>query len=109
NIIYIRLIGDKYPNYKQIIPKDNDIKAVVKRSEIFTAVKRLMVFSSKEYAKIILDFKDNNVELSIANEVNNGAENYNCSLKGELKIGFNISYLAEVFGNIEDDQVEVLM
>jgi DNA polymerase-3 subunit beta len=46
-----RLIDEKYPDYKSVIPKDNDIEFLTSRSELLSALKRVMPFC--DYGKLI--------------------------------------------------------
>src|SRR5690606_40905159 len=42
-----RLIDGKYPNYEAVIPKENPNKLTINRSQFYSTVRRVSIFSNK--------------------------------------------------------------
>ena len=54
--VFTRLIEGPYPNYEQVIPKDNDKVAVADKIALAGALKRLSVIASDQNHRIGLSF-----------------------------------------------------
>jgi DNA polymerase III subunit beta len=54
--VYTRLIEGTYPNYEQVIPKDNDKSAVIQRKLLESAVRRVAAVASDQTHRIRLEF-----------------------------------------------------
>ena len=54
--VYTRLIEGPYPNYEQVIPKDNDRIAVADKTALVSALKRMSVVASDQTHRIRLSF-----------------------------------------------------
>ena len=52
--VYTRLIEGQYPNYEQVIPKDNDKSAIVAKKELEAAVRRMAIVASDQTHRIRL-------------------------------------------------------
>ena len=63
--IYTRLIEGTYPNYEQVIPKDNDKIAVVEKKALESAVRRMAVVASDQTHRIRMRFESGRVHLNV--------------------------------------------
>ncbi len=107
--IYTRLIDGTYPNYKQVIPQDNDKTAVVDKSSLLAAVKRMDVVASDQTHRIKLSFSAEGMNLSVSTpDLGEGYDEVELAYEGEdLDIGFNASYLLEVLQHMPTDDVRL--
>lgn len=102
-----RLIGEKYPSYNSVIPMENENLMKIKTSELLSAIKRMMLFSSSNSKQVKFSISENNLELS-AEDIDHGSnakESIECEYKGDsMDIGFNTAYVNDILShlNVED-------
>ena len=107
--VYTRLIEGTYPNYEQVIPKDNDRFAVVDRRGLESAIRRVAAVASDQTHRIRLKFEDGRVELNVLTpDLGEAHDEVEVSYSGEpLAIGFNANYLLEVLRYVGTDEVRM--
>lgn len=103
-----RLIGEKYPSYSSVIPLENENFLTVNRSELLSAIKRMMLFSTSNSKQVKFSIGENTLEVS-AEDVDHGSdakENIQCEYKGDpMDIGFNTTYVNDILSHLVGDQV----
>jgi len=107
-----RLIDQKYPNYENVIPKDNPNKMSINKSEFVSALKRMNIFANKISHQVKLDFTKDSLEISTEDldYANEAKETLRCIYEGEpLTIGFNAAFLLEVIQNVETGNITMEM
>ncbi len=107
-----RLIDGKYPNYEAVIPKENPNKLTINRSQFYSSVRRVSIFSNKTTHQIRL--KIAGAELNISAEdidySNKAEERLTCDYQGDdMAIGFNSKFLNEMLNNLNSDNVTLEM
>jgi DNA polymerase-3 subunit beta len=107
--VYTRLIEGSYPNYEQVIPKDNDQFAVVEKSALESAVRRMAVVASDQTHRIRLVFEEGRVHLNVLTpDLGEGQDELELQYEGEgLEIGFNANYLLEVLRYLPTQEVKL--
>lgn len=107
--VYTRLIEGTYPNYEQVIPKDNDRHAVVDRRALESAVRRMAVIASDQTHRIRLLFEDKRASLNVLTpDLGEGHDELELVYQGEsLEIGFNANYLLEVLRYMPTDEIRL--
>lgn len=113
--VYTRLIDGTYPNYEQVLPKDNDKIAVVNKNELASALRRMAVVASDQTRRIrmafsVLDKGGANVHLSVLTpDLGEGSDEIGLvSYEGEgLEIGFNATYFLEVLKYMPTESVKM--
>ena len=82
--IYTRLIDGTYPNYKQVIPRDNDKFAVVDKKSLLAAVKRMDVVASDQTHRIKLSCSGGRMQLSVSTpDLGEGYDEVELGYEGE--------------------------
>ena len=106
--IYTRLIEGTYPNYDQVIPKDNDKIAIIDKNIFASAVRRMAVVASDQTHRIRLRFESGRAHLNVLTpDLGEGHDEMEVGYDGEeLEIGFNANYLLEVLRHIPSDEVK---
>ncbi|HYH78690.1 MAG TPA: DNA polymerase III subunit beta [Longimicrobium sp.] len=107
--VYTRLIEGPYPNYEQVIPKDNDKNMVADKGALQSAVRRMAIVASDQTHRIrmslggaMLRFSVESPDLGAANE------ELPVEYDGEpLEIGFNAQYLLELLRYMPTDEVRM--
>ncbi len=107
--VYTRLIEGTYPNYEQVIPKDNDRVAILQRSTLESAVRRVAAVASDQTHRIRMEFQGENLELNVLTpDLGEAHDELEVSYDGEpLAIGFNANYLLEVLRYVGTDEVRM--
>jgi len=92
-----RLTNSTYPDYKQIIPKESVVEAVVLRKDFETAIKRTTIFSdSFQKIRINLDPKKNTLTFFAKNtDIGESTETIKAHISGShIELSFNHKYLS---------------
>jgi DNA polymerase-3 subunit beta len=109
--VYTRLIEGTYPNYDQVIPRDNDKIATIDKKALESAVRRMAVVASDQTHRIRLKFESGRVHLNVLTpDLGEGHDELEIGYDGEeLEIGFNANYLLEVLRYMPTDEVKVAL
>jgi len=106
-IIITRLINEQYPNYESVIPRDNDKILRVDKNQMLSTVKRVAVFSSTTTRQIRLQLGPDKITIR-AEDIDMSSEakeTISCDYdSGEMEIGFNAKYLADILSNVDGDE-----
>jgi DNA polymerase-3 subunit beta len=107
--VFTRLIEGPYPNYEQVIPRDNDRTAVADRNLLLQALRRMAVVASDQTHRVRLTFNGGIVRFSVETpDLGEAHEEMEIDYQGEaLEIGFNASYLLEVLKYVPTDDVKL--
>jgi DNA polymerase III subunit beta len=107
--VYTRLIEGTYPNYEQVIPKDNDRIAIVDRRPLESAIKRVAAVASDQTHRIRLELSENRMVFNVLTpDLGEAHDELEVAYEGEdLTIGFNANYLLEVLRYMETDEVRM--
>lgn len=98
-MIVSRLTNAVYPDYRQIIPKESIVEAVILRKDFETALKRTVIFSdSFQKVRISFDPKKNSFSFFARNaDIGESIETLSAHITGSaLDLSFNYRYLSAV-------------
>lgn len=103
-----RLIQGQFPDYKQVIPKDDKAKVIISRRELLDAAERASIIASSNANIIKLEPKDEQLMIS-ANTANIGnvQEIVDVEKTGTLDftVAFNVRLMMDVLKNIDEDNI----
>jgi len=107
--IYTRLIEGPYPNYEQVIPKDNDKVLIADRAALTGAIRRMAIVASDQTHRIRLSLGGPMMKFSVQTpDLGEGSEELPVEYEGEpLEIGFNANYLLELLRYMPTDEVRL--
>jgi DNA polymerase-3 subunit beta len=107
--VFTRLIEGPYPNYDQVIPKDNDRVAIADKVALTSALKRMSVIASDQTHRIRLSFNSGMLKFSVQTpDLGEATDELAVRYDGDqLDIGFNASYLLEILRYIPTDEVKL--
>jgi DNA polymerase-3 subunit beta len=107
--VYSRLIEGPYPNYDQVIPRDNDRVAFVDKVAFASALKRMSVVASDQTHRIRLSFNAGMVKFSVSTpDLGEAQDELPVRFTGDpLDIGFNAAYLLEILRYLPTDEVKM--
>ena len=107
--VFTRLIEGPYPNYELVIPRDNDRTAVIDKTALVSALKRMSVVASDQTHRIRLSFNSGMLKFSVQTpDLGEAQDELPIRYLGDqLDIGFNASYLLEILRYIPTDEVKL--
>jgi DNA polymerase-3 subunit beta len=107
--VFTRLIEGPYPNYEQVIPRDNERMAVADRNALSQALKRMSIIASDQTHRIRLAFNAGMLKFSVQTpDLGEAQDELPVSYDGDpLEIGFNASYLLEILRYMPTDEVRM--
>ena len=108
-IVFSRLIEGPYPNYEQVIPRENDKAATVDKAAMAAALRRMSVVASDQTHRIRLAFAGGTVKFSVQTpDLGEAQDELAVTYEGEpLEIGFNATYLLEILKFMPTDEVRM--
>ena len=105
-----RVIDGVFPDYRQIIPKEFKVEAVVLKQDLLNALKLSNIFSDKfNQINLRISPKEKVFELSSANnDVGENKTYLDAAIKGEdILLGFNYKYFLDCFQSINVDSISI--
>jgi len=107
-----KLITEKFPDYTQVIPKENKKSLIVDKDVLMSAARRAAVLSNPITHLVKFNITKGKIELSCS-DYDVGGEAHE-EISGEysdepISIGFNSSYLLEILRHMESDEVKILL
>ncbi len=109
-ILMSKLIDGKFPNYYQVIPKDNQKKLEIELKPFLTSVDRVASVSLDKKDGLRMNLENNNLNLSVNNSNSgDGKETLSVSFDYDLDISFNPRYLIDVASNMDGDKIEIYL
>ena len=103
-----RLIDERYPDYENVIPRDNENTMTINRLELLSSLKRIAIYANRTTNQVKLKIAGSELNISaedldFSNEAN---ERLGCEHDGEdIVIGFNAKFLVEMLSNLESKEV----
>jgi DNA polymerase-3 subunit beta len=109
--VYTRLIEGPYPNYEQVIPRDNDRVAVVDKQAFASSLRRVGVVASDQTHRVRLAFSGGTLRFTVSTpDLGEANDEMAVTYEGEpMEIGFNANYLLEILKYMPTDEVRITM
>jgi len=107
-----RLIDERYPEYENVIPADNNNLMTIDRMEILNSLKRIAIYANKTTNQVRLKITGSELQISaedidFSNEAN---ERLSCVHDGnDIEIGFNARFLIEMLSNMDTKEVTMML
>lgn len=107
-----RLIDERFPDYDNVIPKENPNVLILGKSDLLNSLKRISIYANKTTHQVRLKVAGSELQISaedldFSNEAN---ERLSCEYNGEdMEIGFNAKFIIEMLSNINSDQIKIEM
>ena len=108
SVLISKLIDGKFPNYIQVIPKNNQKKLEVDLKLFLGSVDRVASVSLDKKDGVKFNLNKDNLNLTV-NNTNSGDGNENLSVKfdHELEISFNSRYLIDIASQLDGEKIEI--
>ncbi len=110
-LVVSQLVEGQFPPYQEVVPKDSNKKATLKREAFLSAVRRAALLTTDEARSVKLSFGGEKVTLkSQAPEAGQATVELGIGYEGEkLDIAFNPTFLVDVLRVLGDDEVTMEM
>ena len=110
SILISKLIDGKFPNYVQVIPKENQKKLEVDLKSFLNSVDRVASISLDKKDGVKFNLSKNNLNLSVNNtNSGDGKERLSVKFDHELDISFNSRYLIDVASQLDGYNIEIYL
>ena len=108
SILISKLIDGKFPNYIQVIPKNNQKKMETDLKVFLGSIDRVASVSLDKKDGVKFQLSKDNLNLSVNNtNSGDGKETLNVKFDHDLEISFNSRYLIEVASQLEGEKIEL--
>lgn len=107
SIVVMRLIDGDFPDYNRVIPKANNVHAILTREDFLHALRRMAILSSEKSKGVKLSLTPNTLEISSSNpELGEAREEMAAAYMGsDLTIGFNAKYLIDILQTLQCEKI----
>ena len=106
--LFCRLVQDPYPNYRRVIPQNNDRIASIDRSSLVNALRRVIAIADKSTCLVKVQLDADKLTLSAENNnyAQSAEEHIVCQYDNvPVKIGFRGDYLVELVNRLSSEEV----
>ena len=108
SILISKLIDGKFPNYIQVIPKNNQKKLEVDLKLFLGSVDRVASVSLDKKDGVKFSLTKDTLNLSVNNtNSGDGKESLNVKFDHDLDISFNSRYLIDVASQLDGEKIEI--
>lgn len=104
-----KLLDGRYPDYSRVIPKEGVNKMHADRDTLKQALSRTAILSNEKYRGVRLQLGEGLLKLMANNpEQEEAQDELEVKYQGEkIEIGFNVSYLLDVLGVLDNGDVQM--
>ncbi|MEX2593910.1 MAG: DNA polymerase III subunit beta [Anditalea sp.] len=103
-----RLIDERFPDYENVIPMDNENDMTINRMELLSSLRRIAIYANKTTHQVGLKLTGSELQISAEDQdfSNEANERLSCEHEGEdIEIGFNAKFLIEMLNNISSKEI----
>jgi DNA polymerase-3 subunit beta len=102
-----KLVEGKFPDYNRVIPKNHKNAIVLGRLPLLASLQRTAILTSDKFKGVRLNIDPGTLRIASNNaEQEEAVDELDIDYSGDsIEIGFNVTYLIDVLGNMEQDMV----
>jgi len=107
--VRVNLLEGEYIKYKDVLPKETSLSAILGRAELLEAVERAAMLKSEgKNAFVRFSIENGEVTVSSRADEGRGKETVSAEITGvDLQIGFDARFLTDALKAISDDMIEM--
>jgi DNA polymerase III subunit beta len=104
-----KLVEGKFPDYQRVIPQGYTHGITLNRDALSRSLQRAGILTSDKFRGVRFGLEADSLKIQVNNaEQEEALEELDCEFTGKpMTIGFNISYLLDVLGNLKSDSVRL--
>lgn len=106
--VICRLIDARYPDYNAVIPSENPLELIAKRTDLLQSLKRLAIYANKSTNQVIFNMQEDGLTISSQDLdfSNEAKEQLVCTFNGDpLTMGFNAKFFIEMLNILETEEI----
>ncbi len=109
-ILSSRIIDQKFPNYKAVVPEKTEFKAILNTEELLQTLRRVLIFKTRNNG-VSFDFSDNKLILERTTpEKGEAHEELDIQYAHpSINVAFNGNFIIDFLTHIECKEVEIAM
>ena len=108
SVLISKVIDGKFPNYVQVVPKNNNKKLEADLETFKNCVDRVASVSTDKKDGVKFNMSKDKLDLSVNNtQSGDGKESLSVKFEHELDISFNSKYLIDVASQLEGEEIEI--
>jgi DNA polymerase-3 subunit beta len=107
--VWVRLLDAEFPDYLQVVPKENRVIANVPRGAFHDVLKRVSVMAPEKVNSVRLSFSGKQLEVSTTSpDLGEARDLLPIEFEGApVTVGFNGRYLQDALGGISEEMVRM--
>ena len=104
-----KLVGGKFPDYNRVIPKNHKNSVTLGRTALMATLQRAAILTSDKFKGVRLHIEPGTLRVAANNaEQEEAVDELEIDYAGDtIEIGFNVTYLIDVLGNMGQDMVRI--
>ena len=102
-----KLVEGKFPDYNRVIPKNHKFRLTLGRAPLLSSLQRAAILTSEKFKAVRLTFEPGLLSIASSNaEQEEAKEEIEIDYGGDkIETGFNVTYLMDALGNMNQDMV----
>ncbi len=107
--LMMKVLDGSFPDYNQVIPKENDKILKINRQRFYDALSRMVIVSAERSNIVRISFSDEGIVVSSESpNEGEGKEFIEAEYKGtKMDMGFNARYIMDILEVLDDEVVEM--
>lgn len=108
-ILMMKVLEGTFPDYNQVMPKENDKILKINRQRFYEALSRMVIVSAERSNIVRISFSDEGIVVSSESpNEGEGKEFIEAEYKGsKIDMGFNARYIMDILEVVEEEVVEM--
>ena len=104
-----KLVEGKFPDYNRVIPKGHRNSLTLGRTTLLASLQRTAILTSDKFKGVRLNLEPGTLRIASSNaEQEEAVDELDIDYGGDtIEIGFNVTYLIDALGNMDQDMVKV--
>jgi DNA polymerase-3 subunit beta len=104
-----KLVEGKFPDYNRVIPRNHHNHLVVGRAPLLACLQRTAILTSDKFKGVKVNLEPGILRIAANNaEQEEATDELDVDYTGDaIEIGFNVTYLMDVLGNMSDEMVKL--
>ena len=106
-----KLVEGKFPDYNRVIPKGHKNSITLGRAALLASLQRTAILTSDKFKGVRLNIDPGTLRIAANNaEQEEAVDELDIDYGGDsIEIGFNVTYLIDALGNMDQDMVQIAL
>ena len=106
-----KLVEGKFPDYNRVIPKNHKNSITLGRAPLLASLQRTAILTSDKFKGVRLNIDPGTLRIAANNaEQEEAVDELDIDCGGDsIEIGFNVTYLIDALGNMDQDMVQIAL